>query len=90
MQKSIRIRNRQFDKTRPFLARKLSTLGEIQRKLGDLSSAKASQLAALDLLEKMRPAGHFDLVNVERRLAKLDSIENPGNAIQTTALGGSS
>jgi tetratricopeptide (TPR) repeat protein len=90
MQKSIRIRNRQFDKIRPFLARKLSTLGEIQRKLGDLSSAKASQLAALDLLKKMRPAGHFDLVNVERRLAKLDSIENPGNAIQTTALGGSS
>ena len=33
MQKSIRIRNRQFDKTRPFLARKLSTLGEIQRQI---------------------------------------------------------
>jgi tetratricopeptide (TPR) repeat protein len=89
MQKSIRIRDRRFDKMRPFLARKLSQLGEIQRKLGDLSSAKESQLAALEILKKMRPAGHIDIVNVERRLAKLDGIESEENKMQTTSPGGS-
>lgn len=75
MLKAIRIHEKDMDNVYPYHARNLSTLGAIQQKLGDFAGAKASQHVALDILRTIRPAGHFDIAIVERRLAELENCQ---------------
>jgi tetratricopeptide (TPR) repeat protein len=72
--KAIRIRETQLDGIRPYYARMLSSLGEIQGGQRDFAAASASQLAALELLRRIRPEGHFDINWVNRRLATLEAF----------------
>lgn len=80
MQKAIRIRQPEFDTVYPYYARMLSTLGAIQFRLGDVASARASQLKAIEILSRIRPSGHFDIEMVAGRLAKTENREKHHNA----------
>jgi tetratricopeptide (TPR) repeat protein len=64
-----------------YYANSLSLLGQYMAKQGDLSEAKSSQIKALEILKRVRPAGHRDILATERRHAAiLDAKSGEGAA----------
>jgi tetratricopeptide (TPR) repeat protein len=59
-----------------YYANSLSMLGSYLAKSGDIREAKAHQTKALEILHRVRPSRHRDILAVERRLAAIEAHSN--------------
>ena len=73
VQKSLRIYRKRMETEGPEYAVALNLLGDLKRKQGSQQEAAASYQAALEILERVRPADHPDIKKVRQQLTRIQA-----------------